>query len=78
MTMSGNRVDGDFEYDELLTVAELASLLRVPAATLRYWRHIGSGPRGFRIGRHVRYYREDVDVWLQERRASTGSRRVPL
>jgi hypothetical protein len=40
--------------DELLTIQEVAVVVRVPAATLRYWRHLGTGPRSFRIGRGVR------------------------
>ena len=31
--------------DELLTIQEVADLVRVPVATLRYWRHLGTGPR---------------------------------
>ena len=31
--------------DELLTIAEVADIVRVPVATLRYWRHLGTGPR---------------------------------
>ena len=41
--------------DELLTIAEVADVVRVPVATLRYWRHLGTGPHSFRIGRTVRY-----------------------
>jgi hypothetical protein len=43
------------EDDELLTLAEAAAIVRVPEATLRYWRHLGEGPHSFRIGRTVRY-----------------------
>ena len=50
---------------ELLTITEVADLLRVPVATLRYWRHRDTGPRSFRIGRHVRYRPEDVEEWIQ-------------
>ena len=50
---------------ELLTITEVADLLRVPVATLRYWRHRDTGPRSFRIGRHVRYRPEDVEQWIQ-------------
>ena len=35
---------------ELLTLPEAAELLRAPVATLRYWRHLGTGPRSFRLG----------------------------
>ena len=50
--------------DELLTIAEVADVLRVPVATLRYWRHLGTGPRSFRVGRGVRYWRSEVSAWL--------------
>ena len=38
--------------DELLTIAEVADVLRVPLATLRYWRHLGTGP--------------EVSAWLHD------------
>src|SRR3712207_5532309 len=49
---------------ELLTIAEAAELVRAPVATLRYWRHLGTGPRSFRLGRRVLYRREDVHAWI--------------
>ena len=52
--------------DELMSIKEVAALLRVPEATLRYWRHLGTGPRGFRIGRSVRYWHNEVALWLEE------------
>lgn len=36
--------------DSLLTIEEVAALIRMPVATLRYWRVLGTGPRGFIIG----------------------------
>ena len=45
---------------ELLTITEAAELLRAPVATLRYWRHLGTGPRSFRLGRRV-LYRSTLD-----------------
>jgi predicted DNA-binding transcriptional regulator AlpA len=51
--------------DELLTIAEVAAIVRAPVATLRYWRHLGTGPRSFRVGRGVRYWRTDVTAWLE-------------
>jgi len=50
----------------LMTMKEVATLVRVPEATLRYWRHLGTGPHGFRVGRSVRYWRNDVEHWLEE------------
>jgi excisionase family DNA binding protein len=52
---------------ELLTITEAAELLRAPVATLRYWRHLGSGPRSFRLGRRVLYRRADLRTWIDAR-----------
>ena len=61
--------------DELLTMAEVADLVRVPVATLRYWRHLGCGPRSIKIGRHVRYWRADLLRWLAEQTSRPQDRR---
>lgn len=52
---------------EFLTVDDLARLLRVPKATVYRWRSAGDGPRGYTIGRHVRFRRAEVETWLEER-----------
>jgi excisionase family DNA binding protein len=49
---------------ELLTISEAADLLRAPVATLRYWRHLGTGPTSFRLGRRVLYRRDDLRTWI--------------
>jgi predicted DNA-binding transcriptional regulator AlpA len=49
---------------ELLTLPEAAAVLRAPVATLRYWRHLGTGPRSFRLGRRVVYRLADVHAWI--------------
>jgi excisionase family DNA binding protein len=59
----------------LLTLDETATYLRTPITTLRYWRHLGTGPRGFRVGRRVMFRREDVEGWLSERLAAESSTR---
>ena len=60
-------------HTDLLTIAEAAALLRAPVATLRYWRHLGTGPRSFRLGRRVLYRRDDLNDWIDARREH-GSR----
>lgn len=52
--------------DEMLTLQEACRFLRVAEGTLRYWRHLGCGPRSFKIGRLVRYWRADLVLWLSE------------
>jgi hypothetical protein len=51
--------------DKLLTIGEAAAIVRAPVATLRYWRHLGVGPCGFRVGRGLRYWRQDVLDWAR-------------
>lgn len=61
---------------DLLTLPEAAALLRSPVATLRYWRHLGIGPDGFRLGRRVMSSRrEDLNRWVAEQRQAESARR---
>ena len=60
---------------DLLTITEAADLLRAPVATLRYWRHLGTGPHSFRLGRRVLYRRDDLHDWIAQQRAETLDRR---
>ncbi len=53
--------------DRLLTVEDLAEYLGVPVATLYAWRYRRQGPPGFRVGRHVRFRRSDVEAWIEDR-----------
>jgi predicted DNA-binding transcriptional regulator AlpA len=57
---------------ELLTIAKL---LRAPVATLLYWRHLGTGPRSFRLGRRVLYRRDDLHAWIDHQRAEAAAGR---
>lgn len=49
---------------ELLTIEDLAQYLQVPVQTIYAWRSRGEGPRGRKVGRYVRFYRSDVERWL--------------
>ena len=60
------------DNDRLLTITEAAEMLRVPVATLRWWRHKGIGPRSFKMGRHVVYQRSDLDAWIDARRGEVA------
>lgn len=51
---------------EQMTPEEVAEYLRVPVSTVYAWRYRGIGPRGHKIGRHVRYRRSDVDAWYED------------
>lgn len=57
---------------DLLTITEVSELTRMPVATLRFWRHKGTGPRSGRVGRRVVYRAQDVDAWIAEQLANDG------
>lgn len=57
---------------EYMTSAELGALCRAPVETVRYWRHIGKGPRSFKVGRRVLYDKRDVEAWLEAAKAEQG------
>lgn len=58
--------------DRLLTVEDLADYLDVPVATIYAWRYRRQGPPGFRVGRHVRFRRSDVEQWIAEQLAESN------
>lgn len=57
----------DHHDDDLLTMAEVAAVLRMPLSTLRTWRVDGGGPRGTKIGKRVLFRRRDVNDWVADR-----------
>ena len=56
---------------EIWFTAQVAEYLKTPATTIRWWRHIGQGPKSFKLGaRKVAYLRRDVEAWLEEQYTS--------
>lgn len=55
--------------DELLTLDELCAMLKITKATAYKQRSTGTGPPGYRIGKHLRFKRSDVLIWLESKRA---------
>ncbi|MGH3483484.1 MAG: helix-turn-helix transcriptional regulator [Nocardioidaceae bacterium] len=50
------------------TVQDVADFLGVPVRTLYEWRTKGYGPEGIKVGRHVRYFADDVYAWVEHQR----------
>jgi predicted DNA-binding transcriptional regulator AlpA len=55
--------------DRLWSVQDVSRFLGVPVATLHQWRYLGSGPKAYRVGKHLRYDPADVGAWLATRAA---------
>ena len=52
--------------EQLLTTNEVAELYRTSPGTVRYWRHIGYGPKGRKVGRRVLYERSEVEAFWND------------
>jgi len=53
--------------ESLIDVQQLADYLDVPVKTLYAWRYRRQGPPAFRVGRHLRYRRSDIQRWIEQR-----------
>jgi hypothetical protein len=48
---------------------QAAEYLSLPAATLRWYRHAGIGPKSYKLGRRLFYDLPDLIEWEQSQRA---------
>lgn len=65
--------DGDAsELKKLMTDKDVEEYLGLGKGTIKVWRYLGKGPDFIKIERYVRYYREDVDFWLNANKVKTG------
>lgn len=53
----------------LLSREEVAERLCVPVATLAAWAYRAEGPPYFKVGRFARYREDELETWLETRRA---------
>ena len=62
------------DQEAYFTLREIVERYRSTEATVRYWRHIGYGPKGVTVGRRVLYPRAEVERFDRELRklAETG------
>ena len=66
--MAEEAVRGVVPPQEYMTTGEVADKLRTSPETVRFWRHVGKGPRSFKVGRRVLYAAEDVEAFIAEAR----------
>ncbi|MFF3515543.1 helix-turn-helix transcriptional regulator [Streptomyces sp. NPDC002573] len=54
--------------NRFLTPEDLVEMFELPSvATVYQWRRKHTGPRGFRVGRHLRFDPSDVRAWVDSR-----------
>ena len=54
--------------DEFISPHDLSEWLGIPVGTVYQWRYKNYGPSGYKIGRHVRYRRNEVENWFEQQR----------
>jgi len=57
-----------------LTPDDLVEIFDLPSVeTVYQWRRKRTGPRGFRVGRHLRFDPADVRAWVDSQRAGAAA-----
>ncbi|BDT94112.1 helix-turn-helix transcriptional regulator [Nocardia abscessus] len=60
------------ENEEYLRAKDCEVLTGIPAATWRWWAHVGRGPASFKLGARRRVWRKSVVLaWIEEQEAAT-------
>jgi hypothetical protein len=60
MTLMGSESFMVEQDPEFFTLVEVAKRYRASENTVRYWRHIGYGPKGVKVGARVLYPRTEI------------------
>ncbi len=58
----------DGKDSDLITIAEAAAIVRMPLNSMRWHRQNETGPKFFKIGRHVVTTLGDLRDWIQEQK----------
>jgi len=64
-------------FGEVVTLSELCAHLDVPIQTLYDLRSQGRGPRGFRVGRELRFRAGEIEAWLANLEEEDARRHRP-
>jgi predicted DNA-binding transcriptional regulator AlpA len=58
--------------DEPLSIKDAAAITGHSVATYRWYRANGIGPKSWKCGRYVKYWRSDVLAWMVAQEAATS------
>jgi excisionase family DNA binding protein len=59
--------------EPLVPLQEVAAYLDVTVARFYRWRVHGYGPRGYRVGKEIKFRMSEVDAWLAQQREQEAS-----
>jgi excisionase family DNA binding protein len=59
--------------EPLLDLDWLSEFIDIPPRTIYNWRLRGEGPPAYRVGRHLRFRKSDVEAWLSTVRDKAGA-----
>ncbi|MFJ4166845.1 helix-turn-helix transcriptional regulator [Microbacterium sp. NPDC089698] len=48
----------------MLTIEQLSTWMQIPVSTIRQWRLDGTGPVPLKMGKHLRYPKDEIERWL--------------
>ena len=68
-------VNRDTERDRLMTLQHVAEYLQVKERTIYQWAQKGDIP-AFKLGNVWRFKRQDIDLWIEERKRDTPRSRA--
>jgi excisionase family DNA binding protein len=57
----------------LMSIEDLMEYLGQSRDTIYKERQLGTGPPGYRLGKHLRWKKSEVDAWLASRRDQFGA-----
>lgn len=64
---------GEGEREQHLTPEQLSARYSVPLSSIYAWRTRRTGPRGIRVGKHLRYRLSDVITWEESQLESESA-----
>lgn len=68
MARMSTALKSELAVEPLWSIDDLARYLGVSKSTVYDWRGRGDGPVAYRLGKHLKYARADVEAWLASRR----------
>jgi len=72
--IEGSSVVQNNSRGELWTTKQAADFIKIEPETLTGWRRREYGPRGFPVGRELRWWEADVRAWVAEQEANVTNR----